>query len=82
MKSPLHKLLFLKPKANVNATDIADKLLALKNVQEVILTEGDVGYIVKTRFFSEKSDKEAEKYITKSIGSKLGAAVVCSSFRK
>ena len=80
--NPLHKFLFLKPKENIDVRKVADKLLSIKNVQEVILTEGDVGYIVKTRLFSDKSDRETEKLVTKSIGSKLGAAVACGSFRK
>jgi len=76
MKSnPLHKFLFLKPKANVNAEALAEKLLALKNVQEVILTDGDCGYIVKTRVFSARSDKEAERYIAKNVGSVFGRAL-------
>ena len=80
--NPLHKFFFPKPKTDVDSKAVMEKLFSLKNVQEVIMTEGDVGYIVKTRLFSDKSDRETERLIARSIGGKLGAAVVCSSFRK
>jgi hypothetical protein len=80
--NPLHKFFFLRPKANVDANAVAEKLISLRNVQEVIMTEGDVGYIVKTRLFSDKSDRETERLITRSVGGKLGTAVACSSFKK
>ena len=78
----LHKFFFLRPKANMDARAVAEKLISLKNVQEVIMTEGDVGYIVKTRLFSDKSDRETERMIARSVGSRLGVAISCSSFRK
>jgi cell division protein FtsX len=80
--NPLHKFFFLKPKANTNANDIAEKLLSLKNVQEVILTEGDIGYIVKTRLFSEREDAETRHYIEKNVGQMLGFAVSFDSLKK
>jgi len=80
--NPLHKFLFLRPRENVNAEALAEKLLSLKNVQEVILTEGDCGYIVKTRFLSDKSDKEAEEYIKKNMDGVFGTAMSYAHFRK
>jgi len=78
----LHKFFFLRPRTNVDSRAIAERLFSLKNVQEVIMTEGDVGYIVKTRLFSDKSDRETERLITKAIDGKLGVAVCYDSFKK
>jgi hypothetical protein len=81
-RSPLHKFLFLRPKENANAEALAEKLLSLKNVQEVILTDGDCGYIVKTRFVSGKSDKAAEEYIKRNVDGVFGTAIGYAHFRK
>ena len=81
-RNALHKFFFLKPKTDVDSKAVMEKLFSLKNVREVIMTEGDVGYIVKTRLFSDKSDRDTERMIVKSVGSRLGVAVSYNSFRK
>jgi len=39
---------FIKPQPNRNAKDLASQLLEFPDVEEVALTSGDFGYIVKT----------------------------------
>ena len=38
----LHKFYFIEPKENVDAEKLAERLISLKPVEEVFLTDGDV----------------------------------------
>jgi hypothetical protein len=44
-----YDLFFIKPKSNANAHKYAKKLASMKNVAEVLVTEGECGFIVKAR---------------------------------
>ena len=80
-KMQKNRFFFIKPKEGTDTNKFVEKLFSLKNVQEVILTEGDCGYIVKTRFFGKKSDREAERYINRNV-SGVDIAVSHCQFRK
>lgn len=44
-----YNLFFIKPKENINAYKYAENLASIKNVAEVMITEGECGYIVKAK---------------------------------
>ena len=44
-----YDLFFIKPKSNANAHTYAKRLASMKNVAEVLVTEGECGFIVKAR---------------------------------
>jgi len=51
LNKKFYKFYFLQPPENVNADHIAEQLIDIKNVEEVYVTDGDYGFVVKTRFF-------------------------------
>ncbi len=71
-KAALHRFYFIEPRPNADAEKLAMSLVELPNVQEVYLTEGDCGYIVKARFHNEKEPKDLVRYIANNISSKFG----------
>ena len=77
-----YKFYFLKPKANADADLIAERLMDLSSVQEVFLTEGDYGYVVKARFFNGKEPKDVTNYIAKAVDKKFGAVMSHMEYRK
>ncbi|MGC8710076.1 MAG: hypothetical protein ACP5RF_00460 [Candidatus Micrarchaeia archaeon] len=40
---------FIKPQPNTNAKEVASQLLGLKGVEEVQITSGDFGYVIKAK---------------------------------
>jgi len=81
-KSRLHRFYLIRPKANANIDELAERLMGLKHVEEVYVTDGEYGYLVKTRFGSEKNGEDAASYIRKNIGSRFGAVTSYFEYRK
>jgi hypothetical protein len=49
-RAAMHRFYLISPKiCSVNACNLAGKLLSFDSVEEVFMTEGKYGYIVKTR---------------------------------
>lgn len=44
-----YSLFFIKPKSRIDANRYAEKLASMEDVEEVMMTEGECGFIVKTR---------------------------------
>ncbi|MGC8479115.1 MAG: hypothetical protein ACP5M9_00385 [Candidatus Micrarchaeia archaeon] len=59
-------LFFIKPKYLKDAKKIAHNLINIGSVNEVILTSGQYGFVVKCN--SEKSEKELCLYIKRNVG--------------
>ena len=78
-RTRLHKFYLIKPRENANIDELAERLISLKNVVEVLVTDGDYGFVVKAKFSTEKDTEEAEKYIHNNIDRKFG--VVTSHYR-
>ena len=71
-RGKLHRFYLVEPKPNADADDLAEKLIALKPVEEVLLTDGDYGFIVKVRFTSGKEPKDVMDYINGNVSQRFG----------
>ena len=78
----VHKFYFVRPKENANAGELAEKLLGLRSVEEVFVTDGDCGFIVKARLTNNREPKEVAAYISKNIGSRYGRVMSYLEYRK
>lgn len=70
-----HKLYLIKTRGNSNTGELAEKLIALKPIERVSLTEGSCGFIVRVRFIRGKEPSSVTLYISKNISSKYGKVV-------
>ena len=64
-KSAKCKFYLLSPKSNMDADALASELLSIKPVEEVIVTEGDYGFIVKAGACKDKEPTDLMKYMAK-----------------
>ena len=64
--------LYIKPKPSVSPEDLAEKLISLKDIEEVFLSEERSGYLLKTKFYDQIDHGDAIRYIQKEIGSGFG----------
>ena len=64
----------IAPKQNVNANELAGKLIGLRTVEEVFLSDGAYGFIVKVRLLKGKAANEVVKYIRKKVATRFGTA--------
>ncbi len=78
----MYGLYFVRPKENADAGGIAEKLMMFESVKEVLLTEGDCGFVVKARFTDGKEPLDVADYISKNISSRYGKAVSHYEYRK
>ena len=67
-----YRLYFLKPPVNAEMEDLGDELIKMNEVEEVYLTDGDYGYIVKTRFDEENEPSNVERFLQKRLGNRYG----------
>ncbi len=67
-----HRFYLIEPRPNVNANELADKLIGQKHVEEVILSEGAYGFIVKVRLLKGKAPAKVVSYIRNRVASKFG----------
>lgn len=75
-----HKFFFIKPIPNTDAKSLSRNLLGIKNIEEVDITEGDYGYVVKAKYTGE--DDAIGEYIAKNMKSKYGVALSYYNLRK
>ncbi len=62
-RSELYKFYLVSPKSGMDADALAYKFLSIKPVEEVFLTDGDYGYVLKVRN-TTKQGKEPKKLIS------------------
>ncbi len=74
-KGKLHKLLFMDPKETVSMDELADRLIALKLVQEIFLAGYERGYVAKVRFFPEREPKSVAGYVSGQLSKDFGIVV-------
>ena len=67
-----YRLYFLKPPISADMEDLGDALIGMKEVEEVYLTDGEYGYLVKTRFDEEKEPSNVERFIQRRLGNRYG----------
>ena len=78
----MRRFYFIRPKPNANAEELAMGLIRLKLVEQVFLTEGDCGFIVRARFNKEKEPKDITDYISRNISNRYGRVVSRCEYRK
>lgn len=71
----VHKFYFVRPRQNADAGEIAEKLLGLRPVDQVYVTEGDCGFIVRARVTDGREPKGVADYIAKNVGGRYGRVV-------
>ena len=81
-KDSMHKFYFIKPKPNANAEELALRLVELKHVDGVFLTEGEYGFIVKARVSGIDGSENVADYISKNVGSRYGEVTSHFEYRK
>ena len=70
-----YKFYLPKPFDNTNANLLAKQLIAIKNVEEVLITDGDYGFMVKTNLPEGKGKDEALDYISKKLGASFSEVI-------
>ena len=79
-----HKFYFIKPVPGNDADSLASMLLLLEGVEEVHITEGEYGLIVKAKAASmaSASTDKIGNYIADTLNEKFNAAVSYYRYRK
>ncbi|MCL5101937.1 MAG: hypothetical protein M1544_01075 [Candidatus Marsarchaeota archaeon] len=77
----LHSFFFIKPQRGTNVNDLADRLMGIEEVEEVCVTEGDIGYMVKAKF-NEETYAKVEKSIAEVAGPRYGKFVSAIELKK
>ncbi|EQD65943.1 hypothetical protein B2A_01369 [mine drainage metagenome] len=77
-----YKFYLVNPKANADPDTVAEKLISFDDVEEVYVTDGDYGFIVKTRFRNGNEPKDVYGYIHKKIDNKFGEITSYYKYRK
>ena len=75
-----HKFFFIKPIPNTDVRSLSQSLLGIKDIEEVDITEGDYGYIVKAKYTGDED--YIGEYIAKNMKSKYGVALSYYNLRK
>ena len=78
----LHRMYFVKPKENANADKLAERFAGFDSVEEVLLTEGDFGFIVKARMDSATDNGDLARCIAEVSSGNCGTVVSYYKYRK
>ncbi len=81
-KGILHRFYLIEPRPNANADELAEKLISLKPVEEVFLSDGAYGFIVKVRFLNGKEPSDVVNYIRSRMASRFGTVDSYYQYRK
>ncbi len=81
-RGSLHRFYLIEPKPNVDAGKLAEKLVALKHVEEVFLSDGDYGFIVKVRFLDGKEPSCVANYLKTNLAGRFGTVDSYYKYRK
>ena len=77
-----HKFFILRPKEGVEIAKVANELLALNDVLEVYVTEGNAGFMVKARFDGEREPEQVASYIKANIDNRYGTLVSYLNYKR
>lgn len=69
----VYNLFFIKPKERTNTHRYAERLAAMKDVAEVMITEGECGFIVKARGSEVKAGSKLEESLSRSSYKKIAS---------
>lgn len=76
------RFMLIGPREDADADSLAERLIALKDVEEVFITEGDYGYLVKVRMGEETEGGKLESYIKKNVAEKFGTVTSHYSIKR
>ena len=80
--SGTYRFYMLDPREGSDISSIAGRLMAFKEVEEVYVTEGDHGFIVKARLGAKGLSKGIHSYISKAVDRRFGQATSCLLYKK
>ena len=63
-----YNLFFVKPKALCNAHKCAERLMMIRSIEEVLLTEGDYGFVIRAKASQESESRDVVRYIEANMG--------------
>ncbi len=81
-KNSLQRFYLISPRENADATSLVERLLSLKPVQEVFLTDGDFGYLVRAKFSRQNAPNDIVDYMARKLDNKFGKVVSYYQYRK
>ncbi len=68
-----YRIYIVRPPGNSDTGLFAEQLMGIDNVEEVLVTDGDCGFVVKARFCGSEPDRVL-KYISEKVGGNFGSA--------
>ncbi|MCL4379717.1 MAG: hypothetical protein M1160_03840 [Candidatus Marsarchaeota archaeon] len=81
-KGTMYRFYLIPPKEDTDAGRFAERLLSLGPVDEVYITDGDIGYIVKAHFQKDEEPRDVTKYIERNVARKYGKIVSYYQYKK
>ncbi|MDE1824633.1 MAG: hypothetical protein KGH74_05055 [Candidatus Micrarchaeota archaeon] len=72
-KASLHRLFFIKPGASDSIEDAVERLLKVRDITEVLISEGDYGLVVKACHV--EGEDQLKEYLSKNFKGRFGEAV-------
>lgn len=81
-KGVLHRSYLVEPKENADLDKLADGLISLKPVEEVLIADGHYGLLVKVRFIGGQEPSNVVEFISRKIGSRYGPMDSYYQYRK
>jgi hypothetical protein len=73
---------FVKPSVKGNVHKAAKKLIGIKGIREVSITEGDYGFVVKADFLYERDNDFLYREIIKVVGGTSKKALCYCQYNK
>lgn len=80
--SAFYKFYLINPKENASISSLAEKLISFKDVEEVYVTEGAHGFLVKTKFLNGKEPKDLDSYIKRRVDQTYGEMNAYFSYKR
>ena len=82
LSKKFYKFYLVHPPKNADADHLAEQLIGIKNVEEVFVTDGDYGFVVKARFFDRKEPDDAYNYLSRKLGGNFGRVTSYYQYKK
>jgi hypothetical protein len=81
-KEIFYKFYLINPRENISIDALAEKLISFSEVEEVYVTDGAHGFLVKTRFTQGKEPRDLNQFIKKRVDNRYGEMNAYFSYRK
>ena len=72
----------VNPKENASIDSLAERLIGFKEVEEVYVTDGAHGFLVKTRFSEGKEPKDLGDYLKRRVDKSYGEMNAYFTYKK